>query len=177
MGVAVFAGAGLTGSTGAQEDDSTERDKHGARDRQSRPHGWLDVGQVSVGQAETQRQRAEGEDDAGLGLLVHPGSAHRNHHPTIVAQAIATMKVAGAKRRANDRPKVPAWRAVSFTSTAGPTTMKASRAVGENCTRLAATNASASEHTASSTASRPSVSTAPTPEPPRLSSSDRGTTT
>src|SRR5919106_637389 len=148
MGVASFAGAGLSRSTRAQEDDSTEHDQHGSRNRQSRPHGWLDVGQVSVGQAETQSQRAEGEDDAGLSLLVHPGPAQRNHHPTSVAQATATMKVAGAKRRAKDRPKVPAWRAMSFTSTAGPTTMKASRAVGENWTRLAATNASASEHTA-----------------------------
>jgi 5'-nucleotidase len=39
------------------------------------------------------------------------------------------MKVNGAKRSAKTRPNVPAWRATSFTSTIGPTTMNARRAL------------------------------------------------
>ena len=50
----------------------------------------------------------------------------------------------------------------------GPTTRNASRAVSENCVSPAATNASASEHTESTTARPAMNSTATGPEPPPL---------
>lgn len=71
-----------------------------------------------------------------------------------------TTKTSGANRTVNARPKVPTCMAISFTSTIGPTTRKASREVSENCVRLDATKASASEQIARMTASRPSAGTA-----------------
>ena len=53
--------------------------------------------------------------------------------------------------------------------------MKASRAVSENCVRLAATKASASEQMARMTASPASASTPSSPWPATLSSTERGT--
>ena len=46
--------------------------------------------------------------------------------------ASATTSVNGANRSAKPRPNVPAWRLTSFTSTMGPTTMNARRALNEN---------------------------------------------
>ena len=71
---------------------------------------------------------------------------------------------------------MPACSAISFTSTIGPTTMNASREVSENCVRLAATNASASEQIAITTASAASASTASELDPATVSSTSRGTT-
>ena len=62
------------------------------------------------------------------------GRGHSNHHPIERARCRPPPRsVSGAKRSAKRRPNVPACRATSFTSTIGPTTMNASRAVSENC--------------------------------------------
>src|SRR5215211_1772021 len=119
-------------------------------------------------------RRPQDHQQQAAGLLV----GHRNTTwPTSSAQQTATAKVRGANRAANRRPNMPDCMAISFTSTAGPTTRKTSRAVSENSRRLAATNASASEQMANSTASPPRASTDSAGWSATASSSDRGTKT
>src|ERR1700730_2281867 len=104
------------------------------------------------------------------------GAAHRlppsNTDPTSVATTVATTNVAGPNRTANRGPNRPACIADSFTSTAGPTTRNTSRGSSGSMVRLAATNASASEHSASAT-----VSTPTTRWPARCWNSQAGTST
>src|SRR5207302_11470886 len=84
---------------------------------------------------------------------------HSSSTPTTTAQHNATTKVTGANRTANDRPNVPACSAKSFTSIAGPTTRNTSLGSSGNAVSDAATNASASLHSASTTASTAITST------------------
>ena len=81
-------------------------------------------------------------------LIIH----HRYEQSDAHALAIATSNVQGPKRAAKARPNMPACIANSFTSTAGPTTRNTSRGSSGTIVMLAATNASASEHDASTTA-------------------------
>ena len=70
-----------------------------------------------------------------------------------VATAVATSRVTGANRTANARPNNPVCIATSLRSTAGPTTRNTSRGTNGTIVRLAATNASASEHSDNTNAS------------------------
>src|SRR5437773_2113 len=118
-------------------------------------------------------RRPQDHQQHAAGLLL----THSSTRPTTSAQASATTKVSGANRAANRRPNMPDCIAISLTSTAGPTTRKTSRAVSENSRRLAATNASASEQIASSTASPPRARAASAGWSATASTSDRGTST
>lgn len=91
--------------------------------------------------------------------------------------ATATTVVAAEKRAAKARPNVPACNAISLRSTMDPTTMNASRAVGEKPVSDDATNASASEHTARVIASAARNSTDSQGQPEKVSSTERGTAT
>ena len=104
-----------------------------------------------------------------------PGRGHSNHHPTTALDAdrddqrqrrepqreSAVRTCPPAARRASRRPS-------------GPTTMNASRAVSENSVRLAATNASASEQMAITTASPARASTDSGPASATASRTVRG---
>ena len=94
-----------------------------------------------------------------------------------VAETVATTKVAGANRIAKARPNIPDCIANSLTSIAGPTTRKTSRGTNGTMVRLAATNASASEHNASTTASSAITSTPSSSCPARCAINQSGTTT
>src|SRR5690606_37914186 len=107
------------------------RDQYRARQQQQRTQARLDVPQVEIGETGVQHGRAEQEQQDRLGLAVDPRS-HSSTAPVRTDTATARMKVAGAKRRAKERPNVPACRANSFRSIIGPTTRKVSRAVSEN---------------------------------------------
>src|SRR5882757_2312205 len=116
------------------------------------------------------------QQDEVLGAPAHvppPSSAS----PTAVAITVATTNVTGPNRTANRLPNMPACMAASFTSNAGPTTRNTSRGTSGSIVRLAATNASASEHSASTTASRPIVTTPTTRLPARCSKTHAGTKT
>src|SRR6201999_4011512 len=108
-------------------------------------------------------------------------AAHRappsNSTPIPVAAAMATISVTGANRAANGRPNIPDCIASSFTSTAGPTTMNTNRGTSGTIVRLDATNASASEHTASTTASAAMTATPKTKCAPTCSNTFGGTNT
>src|SRR3569833_2263933 len=112
---------------------------------------------MQVGALDRHHERAE-PDEQDEGVLRTP--AHRRTtSPTRVAMTVATANVAGPKRIAKGRPNVPACIADSLTSTAGPTTRNTSRGNSGSIVRLAATNAAASEHSASTTANSAMVST------------------
>ena len=101
----------------------------------------------------------------------------RTNSPTAHALAVATSNVLGAKRAAKARPNMPACIANSFASTAGPTTRNTSRGSSGTIVMLAATNASASEHNANTTA-RAAITTTPrTRCAAKCSNTHRGTTT
>src|SRR5690606_38771132 len=116
--------------------------------------GGLDVVEVVAGDRQAEQAAAEEEQDHRLRVAPHSSTA-----PAATAAASAATSAAGANRTAKERPKVAACMAASLTSTNGPTTMNASFAVGENWVSEAATNASASEHIDTRTASRASAST------------------
>src|SRR4029453_9816037 len=119
-------------------------------------------------------RRPQDHQQHAAGLLL----AHRSTTwPTTSAQPTATAKVRGAKRAANRRPNTPDCMAISFTSTAGPTTKKPAGAVSETTPGRAATNASASEQMANPTASPPRASAASPGWSATASPSDRGTNT
>src|SRR5882757_4492665 len=132
----------------------------------------LHVPQVQVAEEGDSQYRRSAEQEQQRG----PVAPHNSHHPTRTLLTRATTHVTEEKRAAKDFPKVPAWRAISFRSTIGPTTMKTSRAVGEKPVREAATKASASLHTQSTTASTASSSTDSHGEPVKRSRMDLGTT-
>src|SRR6266487_3101192 len=154
----------------ADQRHQAEDDHRHPRDGKPRAHPDADVAAVGAGDHQPQQRGADQQAD-------QPASgAHSSHRPTTALQTSATTSVSGANRSAKRRPKVPACKAMSFTSTIGPTTMNASRAVSENWVRLAATKASASEQIAITTASPASASSASGPAPATASRMLRGTT-
>src|SRR4029453_15962729 len=150
--------------------DHPEADPRPPRHRQPRPHPDADVAAVGPGERQPQQHAADQEADqpAGRGPSTPP--------PTTALDANATARVSGANRSVKARPNVPACSAISFTSTIGPTTMNARRALSENWVRLAATKASASEQIAITTASAASARNATGPAPATASRTLRGTT-
>src|SRR6266508_1631275 len=154
----------------ADQRHQAEDDHRHPRDGKPRAHPDADVAAVGAGDHQPQQRGADQQAD-------QPASgAHSSHRPTTALQTSATTSVSGANRSAKRRPKVPACKAMSFTSTIGPTTMNASRAVSENWVRLAATKASASEQIAITTASPASASSASGSAPATASRMLRGTT-
>src|SRR2546423_9241100 len=147
-----------------------ERHQQDARDQQPRPHADPHVPRVRPAGRQPHQQRPDQKHRRGADFL-----AHNSHQPTSAADSSATPNVSGANRHANRGLNVPACNAISFTSTIGPTTRKASRAVRENSLSPSATNASASEQSASSTASSPRASTDSGPAPASESTTRRGT--
>src|SRR5581483_413762 len=111
-----------------------------------------------------------------LGFAPHR-TPPRTTNPTTEPTTVATTNVAGAKRIANRRPNIPACIANSLTSTAGPTTRNTNRGNNGSVVRLAATNASASEHRARTTASNAIITTAKTTCPVRPSKTHGGNNT
>src|SRR5690606_797191 len=81
----------------------------------------LDVPQVVAGPGQLQQAATE-QQQQDIGRLPPHRLPPRTTHHAATAQAMATTNVSGANRSANGRPNVPAWRLISLTSTAGPTT-------------------------------------------------------
>src|SRR5262245_50705267 len=135
-----------------------ECDQHESRGDQPRQQRRLHEVQIGALDHHHHRAQADEQDDGVLRASAHRAPP-RNARPTTVATTVATTKVAGPKRTANGLPNSPACMADSFTSTAGPTTRNTSRGSSGSMVRLAATNASASEHKASTTAKMAMVST------------------
>src|SRR5215211_379540 len=146
----------------------SEDDDRGTGERKPRAQLGPDVATVGIGEGEPKQHGADQEADRPA------GGGHRSHQPTKTLEVTAAAKVSGAKRSAKRPPNVPAWSAMSFTSTIGPTTMKARRDVSENCVRLAATNASASEQIAISTVRKARASTESAPDSDTVSRTLRG---
>src|SRR6202035_4520878 len=147
------------------------------RDRgQPRQKGRLDVAGVDAGNSDDGRTEPEQQQQCVLGFPAHrpPATSTR---PTAVATNVATTKVAGANRVANARPNIPVCIANSFTSTAGPTTRNTNRGTSGSIVKLDATNASASEHSANTTANSAMVTTPSTKCPARWVNTTGGTST
>src|SRR4029450_3137371 len=163
-------GSGAEGAERPQQGHRPEDEHRDPGDRQPGAHPEADVAAVGAGghQAQQDGTDQQADDPARRG--------HRSHQPTTALDANATASVSGAKRCVKPRPNVPACRATSFMSTIGPTTMNARRALRENWVRLAATNASASEQIAITTARPASARNASGPAPATASRTPRGTT-
>ena len=92
-----------------------------------RPHPDAHVPLVGPGEREPQQHRADQHADGPA------GGAHSSHQPIEDARHDGDHERERRETDGEARPKVPACSAMSFTSTIGPTTMNASRAVSENC--------------------------------------------
>src|SRR5439155_1623265 len=147
---------------GGEQGCGRHHDEGRPRKQEQYAHAGADVRTVPTARDELHREDAEAGGSGGAGVHVH-----RSIVPTAHNAARATPKVSGANCRANRPPNVPDCNAISFRSTVGPTTMNASLAVGENCVKVAATNASASEHTHSTTAITARTGTPSKPPEPK----------
>src|SRR5215470_19482853 len=176
---AVTVICGVIPSRGKQvthDADHREHDRDGTARDQPRVQRRLDVAQVLPVEADLQQGPTEQQQQHVLRLAPHrrPPSAST---PASSAQPIAARNVVGANLAANPRPNTPDCNATSLTSTAGPTTRNTSRGSSGTVDSDAATNASASLHSASTTASS-AITTIPTSTcPVREAIHDAGTRT
>src|SRR5918997_496370 len=150
--VLVMVGVACNGAHVPHDGDQTEREDHHPRRNQEREQRGFDVVQVAAIPGDLQQGAPQQYQQDVLGLPPHltPPSTST---PAGTAQPIATTNVTGAKRLANPLPNAPVCSATSLTSTAGPTTRNTSRGSNGSADSDAATNASASLHSASTTAS------------------------
>src|SRR5690606_30100122 len=123
------------------------------------------------------QQAATEQQQQDIGRLPPHRLPPRTTHHAATAQAMATTNVSGANRSANGRPNVPAWRLISLTSTAGPTTRNTNFGSSGKPAREATTNASASLHSASNPASTAITSTPSTTCSPRNANQPGGIST
>src|SRR5215207_8608770 len=135
-----------------QDADDRQHDRDHPAGDQPGLQRRLDIAQVLAVEADLQHRPAEKQQQDVLGFAPHrtPPSTST---PTSDAHTIATTNVTGANLVANRRPNTPDCSAMSLTSTAGPTTRNTSLGSNGSADSDAATNASASLHSASTTAS------------------------
>ena len=134
-----------------------ECNQHGGRCEQPRQQRRLH--EVQIGALDHHHHCAQPHEQDN-GFCVPRLIAHRRGTPVRrPSRRPWRPRVAGPKRSANARPNIPGLHRHSFTSTAGPTTRNTNRGSSGTMVRLAATNASASEHSASTTASSAMVTT------------------
>src|SRR6266498_2261960 len=153
----------------ADQRHQAEDDHRHPRDGKPRAHPDAEGAGVGAGDRQPQPRGADQQPDPPA------TGAHSSLRPTTALQTSATTSVSGANRSAKRRPKVPACKAMSFTSTIGPTTMNAVAGAGP-LALLALAMPSCSEPAATTAGSPASASSASGPAPATASRMLRGTT-